>query len=199
MDAETSQLESMEADVVVRAQAGDARAFEQLVRDYHRRAISLGYRLLGNSEDAQDVAQEAFVRAYKSLAQLDDPARFGGWFMRIVSNLALNFRRARKTRSAVSLDDMSAFGDEFRNPVTGQRKAANTDDESAAMPKELHAAITDAMDELPEQQRLALVLFSVEGMPQKEVAEVLECSIEMVKWNVFQARKKMQKALTEFL
>lgn len=187
-----------EVILVGRAQAGDTAAFADLVRAYQRRAVSVAYRLLGNAEDAGDVSQDAFVRAYRSLSQLQDPSRFGPWLLRTVSNLSLNFRRARASRAAASLDDWSSLG-ETRRPGEASAVAERSADEAGPLPAELHAAISRAMERLPDKQRLALVLFSVEGMPQKEVAEVLECSVELVKWNVFQARRKLKELLAEFL
>lgn len=186
-----------EVDRVRAAQAGDMAAFADLVRLYQRRAVSLAYRLLGNGEDAQDVAQDAFIRAYKSLGQLEDPARFGAWLLRVVSNLSLNFRRSRKLRATSSLDGETSPADLGHDPRTGRRAAGEAD--GGPMAGELRETIDAAIQQLPEKQRLALILFSVEGMPQKEVAEVLECSVELVKWNVFQARQKLKEQLAEYL
>ncbi len=194
IDAETAQ--ATEASVVSLAQAGDTEAFGELVRVYHRRAISIAYRLLSNAEDAKDVSQEAFVRAFRNLSQLDDPQRFGAWLLRIVSNLSLNYRRARTGRAAISMEELSPYGGE---PAVTLGRPGRPQDDATALPGELETAIANAIDRLPDQQRLALVLFSVEGLPQKEVADVLECSVEMVKWNVFQARKSMKVMLSEFL
>jgi len=199
LDTEATATKSTDAAQVRRAQQGDTEAFAQLVRLYQRRAISVAYRLLNNVEDAADVSQDAFVRAYRHLSQLDDVTRFGPWLMRVVTNLSLNYRRSRKARSAAALDDALAVSAEFRSPASGRRLTVGQEDEGGPLPDELHAAITEAMEHLPEKQRLALILFSVEGMPQKDVAEVLECSVELVKWNVFQARRKLKEMLEAYL
>ncbi len=190
---------ALEQEEVRRAQAGDGDAFAGLVRSYQRRAVSVAYRLVGNVEDASDVSQDAFVRAFRCLDQLDDPARFGPWLMRIVSNQSLNFRRSRSSRAAASLDDIVMDPAEGRRPATGTKLASEADDSAGSTPAELHDAISEALATLPDKQRLSLVLFSVEGMPQKEVADVLECSVELVKWNVFQARKKLKDLLEVYL
>lgn len=199
LEADVAGTSVPEDDLVRRAQDGDVGAFSQLVRRYQRRAVSVAYRLLNNTEDASDVSQDAFVRAFRHLGQLGDPSRFGPWLMRIVSNLSLNFRRARGTRAAASLDEPIGDSGEDRLGFVGERFMALEGDERGAAPAELSDAISKAVATLPEKQRLALVLFSVEGMPQKDVAEILECSIELVKWNVFQARKKLKDLLAEFL
>lgn len=194
------QTHSGEEALVRRAQAGDPDAFADLVRAYQRRAVSVAYRLLGNREDASDVSQDAFVRAYRNLGQLEEPAKFGSWLLRVVSNLSLNFRRGRAAKMTASLDDVLAGGGQTRNPRTGRPMTASSASEKDEMlPEELHGAVTGALAKLPDKQRLALILFSVEGMPQREVAEILQCSVELVKWNVFQARKKLRKMLDEYL
>jgi len=190
--------EPAEVDLVRRAQRGEAEAFADLVRRYQRQAVSLAYRLLGNAEDAKDVGQDAFVRAYQRLSQLEDASRFAPWLMRVVSNLALNFRRARRLRLAAPLEDGMA-GPTAKTPGSGRRISVLIEDQDGPLSDELQNAITAALEELPDKQRLALILFSVEGMAQKDVAEVLECSVELVKWNVFQARKKLKELLQEFL
>lgn len=198
MGTETAVTESSEVGLVRRAQRADAGAFGDLVRLYQKRAVSLAYRLLGNSSDAADAAQDAFVRAYRNLGQLEDPSRFGPWLLRIVGNLSLNFRRSRAGRAASSLDDALEGGAEVRRPTTG--KALRADRESdGPLPDELHGAVSRALETLPDKQRLALILFSVEGLAQKEVADILDCSVELVKWNVFQARQKLKDMLAEHL
>lgn len=191
-------LSHEECEWVRRAGEGDREAFGCLVDQYHRRAISLAYRLLGHAEDAKDVAQDAFVRAFRSLGQLEDPKKFGGWFMRIVGNLSLNYRRSRRLRRAASTDSVEPFADEWRDPATGNLKLADPEQEDRLQPSELQQAIDAALHRLPEKQRLALILFAVEKVPQKEVAEIMECSVEMVKWNVFQARKKLKDELADY-
>lgn len=199
MQIGTDQTRSAELNLVRRAQSGEPEAFGALVQSYQRRAVSVAYRILGNVEDASDVTQDAFVRAYRSLSQLDDPEKFGGWLMRVVCNLSLNYRRARANRATVSWDssDQPPSEDHGSTPMelTSNLGSADTDPVSG----ELNAAIIRALENLPDKQRLALILFSVEAVPQKEVAEILECSIELVKWNVFQARKKLKELLSPFL
>ena len=183
-----------DAERVAQALAGYPGAFDALVRAYHRRAIAVAYRLLGSRQDALDVAQDAFLKAYQSLATLKDHRRFGPWLMRIVSNLSLNFRRGRKSGATVSLDDV---GDKIAE--LGGVGAAGSTSATDPAATELRAAIRKAIDALPEKQRVALVLFSIEGMPQKDVAAIMDCSVELVKWNVFQARKQLRQALAEYL
>lgn len=177
--------------------AGDTEAFSRLVETYQRRAVGVSYRLLGNSDDAAETVQEAFLRAYQSLAKLNDPARFVPWLMRIVSNLSLNRRRSRRTGTTVSLDEQQ--GTETATTSDGRPVASSYGPASQVAGREMREAIDAAMEQLPEKQRLSLVLFTIEGWAQKDIAEFLECSVENVKWNVFQARRRLKTMLGDLM
>lgn len=188
----------MDADLVRRCLAGDRCAFDALVHKYQHRAAAIAQGLLGDAHDALEVCQNAFLRAFLHLATLDDPGRFGPWFLRIVSNLSLNFRRDRAVGGRrLSLDECTADGhlpllDRLETPV-------HSDDRPGASLRaaELEQSVRAALARLPDQQRLALVLFSMEQVPQREVAQMLGCSVEAVKWHVFQARRKLREQLAE--
>jgi RNA polymerase sigma-70 factor, ECF subfamily len=199
MEASGRQVEERQIDaaLVRRVLDGDARGFDELISRYQRRAVSVAYRLLGNAQDALDVCQDAFLRAYRSLESLEDPERFAPWLMRTVSNLSLNYRRSRRPSSPIPADDCLLKGADEGAGSDWMVSANMPPDDTVAA--ELSKAIAKAISELPEKQRLALVLFAIEGMPQKDVAEVLECSIEAVKWHVFQARKTLKDKLAEYL
>ncbi|KAA0223207.1 MAG: sigma-70 family RNA polymerase sigma factor [Planctomycetota bacterium] len=187
--------EAQEVIWVQAAQGGDLTAFSRLVRIYERQAVAVAYRFLGNAADAADVVQEAFLRAFRKLDQLDDGARFRSWLMRIVTNLSLNFRRGRKRSEAAQLEDA------FEPEAPGDWKAPGGGGwaDRSASSDELKTRIDEAIRSLPENQRAALILFSIEGLPQKDVAEILGCSVELVKWNVFQARKKLKELLADMI
>src|SRR3954467_10491707 len=108
-----------DGQLVVRTNEGDRKAFDQLINRYQRQAVAVSYRLLGNSQDALEVTQDAFLKAFTSLATLQKPEAFGGWLMRIVSNLSLNYRRSRKTRSQLPLDDLLGPADSAQIDTTG--------------------------------------------------------------------------------
>ena len=191
-------VSQQEALWVAAARSGRQEAFDRLVQNYQRRAVAVAYRLLGNVHDAADVAQDAFLRAYRNLDKLDDPRRFGPWLMRIVTNLSLNFRRSRHRTAAFPLEEVGRDDGTGRTAPAGE-PADDASVEQEAVARELQTAMSKAIAELPEKQRLALVMFSIEGMPQKEVAEIMKCSVELVKWNVFQARKALRKSLATWL
>jgi RNA polymerase sigma-70 factor (ECF subfamily) len=199
--ADRPNPEPQDAILVGKALAGDRGAFDDLIRRYQRQAVAVSYRLLGNTHDALEVSQDAFLKAFGSLATLQKPEAFGGWLMRIVSNLSLNFRRSRKTRRQIGLDDLASA------PEAGQPDAAGASEymSSAGNPvrrlegQELGRKLSEAMAQLPEKQRLAITMFTIEQMPQKQVAEALDCSVEAVKWHVFQGRKRLKELLKDYM
>jgi RNA polymerase sigma-70 factor (ECF subfamily) len=181
---------------VLAAKKGDGPAFGKLAQLYQRQCAAVALRLLGNAHDAAELVQEALLKAFRSLDQLQQSERFGPWLMRIVTNLALNYRRSRVRRQAISLEQTAgdSEGDDLRSSLPGTRHDAP---EKPLTNAELGSAIQAAIDGLPDKQRLALVMFAIEKMPQKDVADILECSVEAVKWHVFMARKQLRKTLSD--
>jgi len=192
-----------EADrkLVEQSLAGDRKAFDELIRKYQRQAVAVSYRLLGNTQDALEVTQDAFLKAFTGLDTLQKPGAFGGWLMRIVSNLSLNYRRGRKTRSQLPLDDLLGKATAEQADVGGGSEwmARDIGPLHRMESGELGSKLQEALNQLPEKQRLAIVMFTIEQMPQKDVAEALKCSVEAVKWHVFQGRKKLKEMLKEYL
>lgn len=189
-----------DAELVRRVRSGENSAFDRLVERYQRRAAAIAFRLLGDLHDALEVCQDAFVRAYRGLDTLADAGRFGPWFLRIVTNVSLNFRRARGKRARhYSLEDciLDGNGGRGRSPAETRHLDERPGAELAAA--ELGRLVYQAIGELPERQRAALVLFSIEQLPQRVVAEILQCSVEAVKWHVFQARRKLRVRLAQHL
>ncbi len=177
---------------------GHTDAFDVLVRRHQRRVMAIAYRLLGHAEDASDVAQDAFIRAYRRLGQLSDARRFGPWLSRIVTNLALNYRRSRGASPTEAWDEMTEAAASLDATPAGSA-GSDFGPGGRAVAAELRQSARVAIEALPEKQRVALVLSSIEGVPQKEIAEILGCSVELVKWNVFQARKTLKNSLSRFL
>ena len=190
-----------DGELVEQTLAGTKTAFDTLIRRYQRQAVAVSYRLLGNTHDALEVTQDAFLKAYSSLASLQKAEAFGGWLMRIVSNLSLNYRRSRKTRSQLPLDDLLGPSEPTAGDVGGTSdwQAQDADPVHMLESGEMGRRLQTALQELPEKQRLAIVMFTIEQMPQKQVAETLGCSVEAVKWHVFQGRKKLRELLKDHL
>lgn len=189
-----------DGQLVLRCVNGDRTAFDALIARYQRQAVAVSYRLLGNTHDALEVTQDAFLKAFSSLKTLQKPDAFGGWLMRIVSNLSLNYRRSRKLRSQLPLDDLLGPTGSQQTDVGGSEWMAKDGDPLHRLEsQEMGGRLKQALAQLPEKQRLALVMFTIEEMPQKQVAEALGCSVEAVKWHVFQGRKKLKELMKEYL
>jgi RNA polymerase sigma-70 factor (ECF subfamily) len=193
--------EPTDGQLVGRVLEGNRKSFDDLIVRYQRQAVAVSYRLLGNTQDALEVTQDAFLKAFSSLSTLQKPEAFGGWLMRIVSNLSLNFRRGRKTGQQLPLDDLLGPSE----PTTAEAgvgsewMAKSGDPAKALESKEMGKRLQEALNQLPEKQRMAIVMFTIEQMPQKQVAEALDCSVEAVKWHVFQGRKKLKEVLKDYL
>lgn len=195
----------LDAGLVIAARGGDREAFSRLIERYQKRAAFVAYRLLGSRDDALEVSQEAFIRAWSRLEDLKEPHKFAGWLLRTVTNLSLNYRRDRRKWDAVSLDDSpdggSADGSGFDTRersepgLPGRTIPPSAPAQLAA--QELADAARAAIDRLPAKQRMALLLFGIDGLPQQQVAELLETSVEAVKWHVFQARRKLKEMLKD--
>src|SRR3954465_6965001 len=154
-----------DGQLVAQVLTGNRKAFDELIRRYQRQAVAVSYRLLGNTHDALEVTQDAFLKAYTSLDTLQKPEAFGGWLMRFVSNLSLNFRRSRRTRSQLPLDDLLGPS----NPGTTDAAGGSSDwmARSGAPvhtleSREMGAKLQDALKQLPEKQRLAIIMFTIE-------------------------------------
>ncbi len=189
-----------DGQLVAQVLDGQRPAFDVLISRYQRQAVAVSYRLLGNSQDALEVTQDAFLKAFTSLATLNKPEAFGGWLMRIVSNLSLNYRRSRKVRSQLPLDDLLGKQQTDAPESGGSEWMSKSGDPVHNLEsREMGERLKQAMSQLPERQRMALMMFTIDEMPQKQIAEVLNCSVEAVKWHVFQGRKRLKDLMKEHL
>ena len=176
---------------IEQARKGDRGAFGRLVRRYQRRAYMTAFRMMGNHEDANDVTQEAFIRAFRGMSKFDARSNFFTWLYRIVVNVSLNHLRRSRRKRALSLDDV----------VLPERlhKQAGNDPRRATELRRMVQDVAEAMDQLPETLRATLVLVIMEGMSYREAAQVLECSEGTVGWRVHEARQKLRDRLDKHL
>lgn len=177
-------------DLVLRTKAGDRSAFEVLVRKYQDRAYNVAFQILRHHEDALDVAQEAFARAYLSIDRFRGSAGFYTWLYRILVNLAIDHARARGKETPISLNEPGV--------AEGQREH-RPDPRASLETKELGEQIARAVASLPIQQRTALILREIEGLAYQEIARVLNCSIGTVMSRLHAARQKLQQILGQLV
>ncbi|MGA2499330.1 MAG: RNA polymerase sigma factor [Tepidisphaeraceae bacterium] len=198
-EAAKAGVSPSDGELAQRCLAGDRKAFDELILRYQRQTVAVSYRLLGNSQDALEVTQDAFLKAFSSLSTLQKPEAFGGWLMRIVSNLSLNFRRGRKLRTQLPLDDCLGPTDSQATTSGSEWMSRDGDPVHSMESAELGVKLKEALAQLPEKQRLAIIMFTIEELPQKQVAEALGCSVEAIKWHVFQGRKRLREILKDHL
>lgn len=194
-DEVAGRLESNERDVELMGKvgAGDIRAFEELVERHQRAVIGTVAKMLGNASDAEDIAQQVFVRIWKSAVRYEAQAKFTTWLFTITRNLVFNEVRRRQRKPTVSVDER----EETTHRTVEDLQAVSPDDEM--LQTEIEEAIDRAIQGLPDKQRMAVVLRRYEEMPYEEIAAVLEMSIPAVKSLLFRARAHLKEALQRYL
>lgn len=172
---------------IARAKQGSVDAFEELVRLHERQVFGTAWRLLGRVEDAQDAAQEVFLRLYRSIARIDPGRPLAPWLYRVTVNVCRDLGRRRQRRSRTTQDSVEELretqGLEPEDPAAGPEHRAETAQETRK--------ILQALDELPEKERAALVLRDLQGLPTAEVAEILGSSPVTVRTQISRARLKL--------
>lgn len=173
--------------LMLRFQKGDERAFEELVRKHTRRILNLVYRYLGDAARAEDVSQDIFVKVYRERMKYEPKATFYSWIHRIAVNHCLNEIRSRKIRTTLAAP---------LNDFLQDRQGGNPDDPLSL--RELRQAVKSAIDGLPGNQRMAVILARYEEMSYDQIAETMGLSLEAVKSLLFRARETLKQALAQY-
>src|SRR5450631_1838320 len=185
-----------EMELVRRAQRGDLAAYDELVKRYQERIYATVYHMTSNHEDANDLAQDSFIKAFQALKSFKGGSSFYTWLHRIAVNKTINFLNQRKNRVHMSLNDAD-FNTEH-NPDLVALISDKTPRRDAGL-KELSEKLNAALLKLSEPHRLVVVLHDVQGLSHEEVAEVMECNIGTVRSRLFYARQQLQSLLTDYL
>src|SRR3990170_6315413 len=181
-------------DIVRASLAGDEGAFRDLMERYKRRAFGVALGIVGDADDAQDVVQDAFVKAYYKLRDFRFGSNFYTWFYRLLVNRAIDRWRKTSRTPTVSFDDAWVSG-ETSEPAT--MVVPKTPEELAGN-RELAAGISRAIAGLPEYHRTVILLREVEGLAYEEIARILDCSVGTVMSRLHYARAKLKESLKEF-
>ena len=176
-----------ELTVIRRVQHGDTEAFSMLVTAYEKNVFNVALQMTGNREDAQDLAQEAFIKAYTSLPSFRGDSKFSSWLYRIVSNVCLDFRRRQSRRPSASLTVEDDDGETLQLDIADESQSPETLLER----KLTRDAVRRGLQELPEEQRQILLLREIEGLSYDEIAEAMDLEPGTVKSRIFRARKKL--------
>jgi RNA polymerase sigma-70 factor, ECF subfamily len=182
-------------DLVAKSMGGDLESFNQLVLRWERPIYALAYRVIGREEDARDVAQETFLRAFRALGGFKGQAKFSSWLYRITLNLCRDWiRRERRTPVAQAPEGVDLI------ELAGET-APSESIEDLVSRKELGRAVAKAMSHLPDEQRTAIILKEYHGLTFQEIADLLDCPLSTVKTRLYQGltvvRRQLQQAGVE--
>lgn len=180
-----------EMQVIEQILAGDKDAFEILVEDQKKVVFTLALRMLGNEEDAYDISQEAFLKAYTNLPGFRGDCKFSSWLYKLTTNLCLDFIRKRNRHKTVPLVYEDEDGDSEYLEIPDETFSPETQTEQ----KQLRESVRSGLDQLPEQQREILVLREIGGLRYDEISQQLNIEEGTVKSRIFRARKKLCEIL----
>ncbi len=184
-------MPSTDEELVARSMGGDLDSFNQLVLRWERPIYALAYRVIGREEDARDVAQETFLRAFRALKGFKGQAKFSSWLYRITLNLCRDWiRRERRTPLVQAPEGVDVI------ELAGEDTPTETVEELVSR-HELGRAVAKAMSQLPEEQRTAIILKEYHGLTFQEIADLLDCPLSTVKTRLYQGLTVLRKQLRE--
>jgi len=195
VNSQTRTSEQLDQELVLRVQQGDKKAFDMLVLKYQHKIIQLVNRYIKDPSESQDVAQEAFVKAYRALGSFRGDSAFYTWLYRIAINTAKNYlvsRSRRNTLYEVDIQDAEAIENapQLQGMETPERVLLN---------EEIIETIKSAIDNLPEEMRIAIMLREFEGMSYEEIAQAMDCPVGTVRSRIFRAREAIDNKLNPLL
>jgi RNA polymerase sigma factor (sigma-70 family) len=185
-----------ETELVRRARKGDLSAYDDLVRRYQERIYATIYHMTSNHEDANDLAQEAFIKAFQALRSFKGGSSFYTWVYRIAVNKTINFLKQRKNRTQMSLDDLDVNAEHDPDLVALVSEKTPRREVGLA---ELQEKLNAAMQKLSEPHRLVVTLHDVQGLAHEEIAKIMDCNVGTVRSRLFYARQQLQAYLSEYL
>jgi len=190
-------VEAPEEGVLVhRARQGDLGAYDELVRRYQERIYATIYHMTSNHEDANDLAQDTFIKAFQALKSFKGGSSFYTWVYRIAVNKTINFLKQRKHRAHMSLDDLDFNAEHDPDLVALISDKTPRREINLA---ELQEKLNVAMQKLSEPHRLVVTLHDVQGLSHEEIAEIMDCNVGTVRSRLFYARQQLQAHLSDYL
>jgi len=180
--------------LIRRFQEGDGSAFEELFIKYQSKVFNTAYRMLGNYEDARDMAQEVFIRAHKSLRRFRGDSRFYTWLYRITVNSCINKLKSQKP--TVPFSDCDESWERTKSPLSW---SPNRGPIKRLEEKELQRYVQNGINSLPGRHRSVIGLRDIQGLRYQEIAEVLGCSLEAVRSSLYRARQELRRELKDIM
>ena len=187
------ELSAADRMLIARAQTGDASAFNDLIKVYEKAVFNFALRLTSDYDDAHDIAQDAFIRAFNAIHSFRGDASFTTWLFRITTNVFLDDRKKKRAHPVQSLDEYVSVDE---GTMARQVEDHAPGPESIATDKERTAALNRAIQQLPEYQRAMVVMYHIEQKAYEEIAEILEIPIGTVKSRLNRARLALKEILT---
>ncbi|MBM3877587.1 MAG: sigma-70 family RNA polymerase sigma factor [Verrucomicrobia bacterium] len=185
-----------EPALIERARGGDLDAFDELIRRHQERIYGTIYHMTSNHEDAADLAQETFVKAWSALKGFKGNSSFFTWLYRIAVNKTINFLKSRKNKRHMSLNDLDAAGE--NDPLLVEL-ISNRHPRREAVLAELKGKLNTALMKLSEDHRLVVTLHDIQGMPHDKIAEIMGCNPGTVRSRLFYARQELQAWLSDYV
>src|SRR5271154_2681246 len=198
--AEPTDLEpaapTPEMDLVRRAQRGDLGAYDELVHRYQERIYATVYHMTSNHEDANDLTQETFIKAYRALKTFKGDSSFYTWVYRIAVNKTINFLKQRKNRVHMSLNDVDFNAENDPDLVALVSEKTPRRDLGLV---ELQDKLNGAMQKLSEHHRMVVTLHDIQGLSHEEIGKIMDCNVGTVRSRLFYARQQLQAYLSDYL
>src|SRR5438093_8509707 len=186
----------LESELVRRARRGELTAYDDLVRRYQERIYATIYHMTANHEDANDLAQEAFIKAFHALKSFKGGSSFYTWVYRIAVNKTINFLKQRRNKAQMSLDDLDFNAEHDPDLIA---LISETTPRREITLADLQAKLNIAMQKLSEPHRLVVTLHDVQGLAHEEIAKIMDCNIGTLRSRLFYARQQMQAYLSDYL
>jgi RNA polymerase sigma-70 factor (ECF subfamily) len=194
---ERRQEADADREIVLRVQAGEVAAFDVLVHRYRERVYGVIYNLIGNREDAADLTQDCFIKAFRSIRRFQAQAAFFTWLYRIAVNSTLSQLRRQRLRSFLSLDQLDTEAPVAKEVIDALTDKTGAD--RATFAQELQEKLNDALQRLSIKHRTVVTLFEIDGLNHQEIAEVMECSEGTVRSRLHYAKQQLQAELAPYL
>jgi RNA polymerase sigma-70 factor, ECF subfamily len=189
-------VERSDRELVRESRRGDKEAFRELVERYQRRIVSVAVGMVRNRDDALELTQETFVKAFENLEKFKGESSFYTWLYRIVVNLAIDYRRRDRRQATVSLADRPGGGEDIEATLPSQ---ISSDPYHQTRAKEIGERVAKAIDELTPDHKAVILLREVEGLSYEDISRVMQCSKGTVMSRLHYARKKLQSKLRDCL
>lgn len=191
-----TDAQAQDVELVKAARQGDMRAYDQLVQRYQERIYATVYHMTSNHEDANDLAQETFIKAYSALKSFKGDSSFYTWVYRIAVNKTINFLKQRKNKVSLSLNDLD-FNVE-NNPELVAFVSDKTPRRDIAL-SELQEKLNEALQKLSDVHRMVVTLHDVQGLSHEEIASIMDCNVGTVRSRLFYARQQLQAYLSDYI